>query len=48
LKRKAEREETNLKRMRKWKTNGHTSKSQADSAESTEYDTDSSDSATVD
>jgi len=48
LKRKAERQKANLKRMRKRKTDGDASKSQADSCESTEYDTDSSDSATVD
>jgi len=48
LKRKVERKEANLKQMRKRKTDGDASKSQADSAESTEYDTGSSDSATVD
>ena len=48
LKRRAEIQEANLKRMKKQKTDGDATKGQADYAESTEYDTDSSDSVTVD
>ena len=46
LKRKAEREEANLKRMKKQNTNE--SKGQANSAKSAKDDTDLSDSAVVD
>ena len=46
MKRKTEREQANLKRMKKQKTDE--SKSQADSAKSAEDDTDLPDSATVD